>query len=435
MNTPVEAHSEPQAPICLVDQRIGKYRLVRKLGEGGMGSVFEAVHAEIGQRAAVKLLKPELSSEAKHVKRFFDEAKLLSMVSNPGLIKIYDFDRTDDGQVYIVMELLEGETLWSRFEKAQTSGAQVGLPVEYVARLVKQVASALAAVHERGILHRDLKPDNIFIVKDSEAVTGERAKILDFGIARLQDPSGEGRHTTAGVAIGTPTYMSPEQCEANPNITDRVDVYSLGIMSYELLTGAPPFKSESLASVLRMHLTRDPPPLPPSIPEPLAALVMQMLAKEAKERPSMTEVTQRIDALFRGGNTSPAVRGLPPRAAGRRAMLIAAVSAGALLAAGGTALLLAGRKRSTAVQGATPSGAAPVTSPVPAPPPPPRKEPAASPAAPPDKSAAVAAPEPAAPAVEKKRGKGASKPAKPREPKANEDAVVFGTKKTKKGLP
>ena len=154
MNTPVTAHSEPQAPLDLVDQRIGKYRVVRKLGEGGMGSVFEAVHVEIGQRAAVKLLKPELSSEPKHVQRFFDEAKLLSMVNHPGLIKIYDFDRTAAGQVYIVMELLEGETLWSRFEKHQ-QGQPVGMPQEEVARVVRQVASALDAVHQRGIIHRD----------------------------------------------------------------------------------------------------------------------------------------------------------------------------------------------------------------------------------------------------------------------------------------
>ena len=155
MNTPVTAHSDPQPPPNLVDQRIGKYRVVRKLGEGGMGSVFEAVHVEIGQRAAVKLLKPELSSEPKHVQRFFDEAKLLSMVNHPGLIKIFDFDRTADGQVYIVMELLEGETLWSRFERHQVDGHQAGMALEEVARMVRQVASALAAVHQRGIIHRD----------------------------------------------------------------------------------------------------------------------------------------------------------------------------------------------------------------------------------------------------------------------------------------
>lgn len=305
MNTPVTAHSEPQAPPNLVDQRIGKYRVVRKLGEGGMGSVFEAVHVEIGQRAAVKLLKPELSSEPKHVQRFFDEAKLLSMVNHPGLIKIYDFDRTADGQVYIVMELLEGETLWSRFEKHQ-NGQPVGMPLEDVARVVRQVASALDAVHQRGIIHRDLKPENIFLVKDSEAAGGERAKILDFGIARLEDPSGEGRRTTAGVAIGTPTYMAPEQCEGSTTINDRVDVYALGIMSFELLTGAPPFVSESMAAVLRMHIVRPPPPLPTSIPAGLVALIEQMLGKEAASRPSMAEVVAKLEAMF-GGRASSTV--------------------------------------------------------------------------------------------------------------------------------
>ncbi|MBL9040945.1 MAG: serine/threonine protein kinase [Myxococcales bacterium] len=173
MNTPVTASSETKPPPNLIDQRIGKYRVVRKLGEGGMGSVFEAVHVEIGQRAAVKLLKPELSSEPKHVQRFFDEAKLLSMVNHPGLIKIYDFDRTADGQVYIVMELLEGETLWSRFEKQQ-GGKPGGMPVEDVARMVRQVAAALAAVHQRGIIHRDGKPTLVPSRNENRTTWGKR---------------------------------------------------------------------------------------------------------------------------------------------------------------------------------------------------------------------------------------------------------------------
>lgn len=344
MNTPVTAHSDPQAPPNLVDQRIGKYRVVRKLGEGGMGSVFEAVHVEIGQRAAVKLLKPELSSEPKHVQRFFDEAKLLSMVNHPGLIKIYDFDRTAEGQVYIVMELLEGETLWSRFEKHQ-KGQPVGMPLEDVARVVRQVASALDAVHQRGIIHRDLKPENIFLVKDSEAAGGERAKILDFGIARLEDPSGEGRRTTAGVAIGTPTYMAPEQCEGSATINDRVDVYALGVMSFELLTGAPPFVSESMAAVLRMHIVRPPPPLPASIPTGLASLIGQMLDKEAASRPSMASVVTQLEAMFGGRASStvlpmvaaPARRLSMPVVAGTVAMLL-------LLGLGGGLWLLRGKK-------------------------------------------------------------------------------------------
>jgi serine/threonine protein kinase len=349
MNTPVTAHSEPQAPLDLVDQRIGKYRVVRKLGEGGMGSVFEAVHVEIGQRAAVKLLKPELSSEPKHVQRFFDEAKLLSMVNHPGLIKIYDFDRTAAGQVYIVMELLEGETLWSRFEKHQ-QGQPVGMQQEEVARVVRQVASALDAVHQRGIIHRDLKPENIFIVKDSEAAGGERAKILDFGIARLEDPSGEGRRTTAGVAIGTPTYMAPEQCEGSATINDRVDVYALGVMSFELLTGAPPFVSDSMAAVLRMHIVRPPPPLPANIPTELAALITQMLGKEAKERPSMAEVVTRLEGLFGGRASSTAL----PKLTKRPGMTISPAVIGAVatllvLGIGGLLLTLLGRKPVTPV--------------------------------------------------------------------------------------
>lgn len=437
MNTPVEAHSEPKPPQNLIDQRIGKYRVVRKLGEGGMGSVFEAVHVEIGQKAAVKLLKPELSSEPKHVQRFFDEAKLLSMVSNPGLIKIYDFDRTPEGQVYIVMELLEGETLWSRFEKREQSDANAGLPPLEVARVVRQVASALAAVHQRGIIHRDLKPENIFVVKDSEAVAGERAKILDFGIARLEDPSGEGRRTTAGVAIGTPTYMSPEQCEGSATITDRVDVYSLGVMSYELLTGAPPFTSDSMAAVLRMHIVRTPPALPPSIPTELAQLVMQMLAKEPKERPSMTEVAQRLEVLFGGRASSTAVP-VQKDTASPRSRLVASAVGGVLLVGGIVALLLFGRKPPVVVSkppqntSAGPNTLANTTQNVTTNPP---KTPdkTADPQPPAD-NVVKAKPDESSDPPEKKPGKGV-KSGKPREPKDKGGSVVFGTKKTKKGLP
>ncbi len=417
--------------VNLVDQRIGKYRVVRKLGEGGMGSVFEAVHVEIGQKAAVKLLKPELSSEPKHVQRFFDEAKLLSMVSNPGLIKIYDFDRTADGQVYIVMELLEGETLWSRFEKRQQTGTGEGMPVEDVARVVRQVASALAAVHQRGIIHRDLKPENIFVVKDSEAAGGERAKILDFGIARLEDPSGEGRRTTAGVAIGTPTYMSPEQCEGSTGITDRVDVYSLGIMTFELLTGSPPFTSDSMAAVLRMHIVRNPPPLPPSIPAPLATMVAQMLAKEPKERPSMAEVAQRLEELFGGRASSTAVPVLAQKP--RRFPVVAVAAAtGITVAVALTGWLVLGRKPTAETRKPSPPDTVQVTTAVP---PPKEPEKTTAPPTPPDEDKTTTKPDTGKPPSDRKPGKATGKTGKSKEPKDTGGSMVFGTKKTKKGLP
>lgn len=339
MNTPVTAHPEPQETPVLPDDRVGKYRLVRKLGEGGMGSVYEACHAEIGQRAAVKLLRAELSSEAKHVGRFFDEAKILSLVNHPGLIKIYDFDRTADGRVYIVMELLEGETLHSRLESQRAQAGQGGLPLSQVTRFLRQIASTLAAVHARGITHRDLKPENIFIVKDPEAVGGERAKILDFGIARFHENGGadEPRRTTVGVSMGTPLYMSPEQCEANPLITDRADIYALGIMAFELATGMPPFLSDSMAAMLRMHLVRPPPPLPESIPSWLAALIHRMLAKEPAQRPSAPEVAGELEQ-FGATRALPvavaslAAAGQPAR---RRTVLIGGLLVLALLAVAG----------------------------------------------------------------------------------------------------
>ncbi len=426
MNTPVTAHSDPQPPPNLVDQRIGKYRVVRKLGEGGMGSVFEAVHVEIGQRAAVKLLKPELSSEPKHVQRFFDEAKLLSMVNHPGLIKIFDFDRTADGQVYIVMELLEGETLWSRFEKHQVDGHQAGMALEEVARMVRQVASALAAVHQRGIIHRDLKPENVFVVKDAEAAGGERAKILDFGIARLEDPSGEGRRTTAGVAIGTPTYMAPEQCEGSATINDRVDVYALGCMSFELLTGAPPFQSASMAAVLRMHIVRPPPPLPATIPAPITALITQMLAKEAKDRPSMSEVVQRLEEHFGARGSQTAIPVLATKSTPRKPVLVAAVVALSTLALGTVTWVMIGRKSPPHVDPPK------ITQPVE-----PKTPEVVKTALPkePDKTEPPKDNSSSTPAGPGKTPKTATKPPKRDKVKAEEPVVFGNKKKEKKGTP
>ena len=301
-----------EAPQSSPPTRLGKYELLRKLGEGGMGTVYEGLHTGIGQRVAIKLLRPELCAEPKQVQRFFDEARLVSMVSHPGLIKISDCETAEDGRVYIVMELLEGESLWTRIERLRgKSAADAGappLPFPDSLRIVRQVASALSAVHKKGIVHRDLKPENIFLVADPDTAAGERAKILDFGIARLEDTGGEGRRTTSGVALGTPTYMAPEQCEGRPDLTDRVDVYALGVLGFELLTGAPPFRSESASALMRQHLVRPPPPLPPSVPVELSNLLQAMLAKAPEERPSMNEVLAALDATGLAGTTHSSSR-------------------------------------------------------------------------------------------------------------------------------
>ena len=313
----VPPRSDPNGPSPLIGTYIGKYHVLRKLGEGGMGAVFEGVHSDIGQRAALKILHPHLSKEPKFVQRFVDEARLVSMVGHPGLIKVYDYTRTPEGALCIVMEFLEGESLWTRFDRVRTKRSdptgqhRVGMPVMDVLQIARQVASALAAVHARGIIHRDLKPDNIMLVKDPDTPSGERAKILDFGIAKLDQAEGGTRNTTTGVSLGTPTYMAPEQIEGQSTPTDRLDVYAFGVILFELLAGEAPFVSESTGGILRQHLIKEPPSLPAHVPSDLQALVRQALAKEAGERPTMQQLVERLDGLIQQeqGQAVPGVRG------------------------------------------------------------------------------------------------------------------------------
>lgn len=308
---PIGTHAPPD--VDLIGSNIGKYHVVRKLGEGGMGAVFEAVHSEIGQRAAIKVLHPHLTQQPKFVRRFVDEARLISMVGHPGLVKIYDFTTTPTAAQCIVMEFLVGESLFSRLRRAKEK-ATPGTPIIQIAEVLqvtRHVASALAAVHGRGIIHRDLKPENIMLVADPDSPTGVRAKILDFGIACLDAPDG-GRHTTSGVSLGTPTYMAPEQIEGVISPTDRIDVYALGVIVFELLSGEPPFQSQTTGGVLRQHLIKEPPPLPQHVPAEVQTLVREALQKDPASRPSMAQFVERIDALTGGQRVSTALHVVSP---------------------------------------------------------------------------------------------------------------------------
>jgi serine/threonine-protein kinase len=273
-----------------------------------MGVVYEATHAHIGQRAAIKLLHAHLAGDERSRQRFSNEARAISLVQHPGMVKIFDYGQTDDGMAYILMEFLEGEPLSQRL-------ARLGqrFPVAAALSLGAQMAATLAAAHGRGIVHRDLKPENVFLVPDPVAPLGERAKLLDFGIAKFLTDA-PGRQTTVGLILGTPTYMAPEQCEGREDLTDRVDVYALGVMLYELLAGEPPFVAETAASLMRQHMFKELPPLcrrQPDLPDHVVALVHDMLAKDPAARPSMSEVAARLS-----GNA-------PRRRPRRRVLLLA----------------------------------------------------------------------------------------------------------------
>lgn len=287
----------------MVGRTVGNFRVTQILGVGGMGAVYRVEHLQLRKRAAIKILLPALSGHVALVERFFNEAQAVSSIEHPGVVEIYDFGHLADGSAYIVMELLDGESLASRLARLHR------LPVDEIARLGAQIASTLAAAHARGIVHRDLKPDNLFVVPDSAVTGGERCKVLDFGIAKLTDETRESVKTRTGTIMGTPAYMAPEQCKGASNIDHRADIYALGCVLFHLACGRPPFVGrEGAGEVMAAHIYEAAPPLrafEPTIAPELEALVARMLSKSRDERPAtMDEVA---DVLGRPGASANAV--------------------------------------------------------------------------------------------------------------------------------
>jgi serine/threonine protein kinase len=279
-------------------ERIGPYKIVRLLGKGGMGAVYEGLHEAIERRVAVKVLHSELGRRADMATRFINEARAVNRIDHPGLVQVSDFGQLPDGTAYIVMEFLKGETLGQRLKRINAR-----LPVTDVIRLGRQMGSALAAAHDKDIVHRDLKPDNIMIVPNADVPGGEQIKILDFGIAKVAEAQSgiSEAHTRADALLGTPRYMSPEQCKGSGNVDAKSDVYSLGVIFYEVLAGRPPFPGSAHGELIVQHMMNEPPPLQqfvdPTASEVLIQLVHAMLRKDRDTRPNMRQVVAEMDKM------------------------------------------------------------------------------------------------------------------------------------------
>ena len=284
----------------MIGEVIGNYRIEAILGQGGMGVVYRAEHVTLGRAVAVKMLQPGISNDAAMVQRFFNEARAASTIDHPGIVEIFDFGTHTDGRAYIAMALLQGESLEGRLRRGGP------LPPLLGASLLAQASSALAAAHARGIVHRDLKPDNLFLVPNEMMPDGLQVKLLDFGIAKLANDQSSFK-TQTGALMGTPAYMSPEQCMGASDLDHRTDIYSLGCILFHVLTGRPPFTSDQGTGMLIAAHLRDEAPdvraLVPHVPEPLALLVRRCLQKDRTARfQTALEVRQ---ALIDAGAHAP----------------------------------------------------------------------------------------------------------------------------------
>jgi serine/threonine protein kinase len=357
----------------------GRYRLLSPLGSGGMGVVYLAEHIGLGKRVAVKVLRGELSRDATFARRFELEAIAASQIGHENIVDVTDLGRTPSGELFYVMELLEGHSLSSLLRRERL------LPLGRAVPILVQVCRALEAAHARGIVHRDVKPQNVMLL--SREGRPDFVKVVDFGISKMSNPEG-GKLTEAGAILGTANYMAPEQA-AGGEVDALADVYALGVLTYELCTGTLPFHGENTFATMLQHLEAQ--AEPPSrrrpelgLPPELDVLVMQALSKTSAARPSMARFRAGLEAL------APAVAPAPGKveaalAADTASMRAAApsrriwpiVTGAAVLTAGLVALFFAWRE----------PPAAPVSTPAPAP-----ASPPAQVSAPPQEPAAVAPP-------------------------------------------
>ncbi len=265
----------------------GRYEIQARIGEGGMGVVYKARQISIDRVVALKMLAPEMAQDPNWVQRFYNEAKACSRLQHPNTIRMFDFGQTGDGRLFMTMEFLDGMSL----RQALQSGP---LAPPRVAKILMQCCGSLAEAHSIGIIHRDIKPDNVFLM--NMAGSADFVKLLDFSVAKLLE--NDRKATQAGIVFGTPQYMSPEQGRGLP-LDARSDLYGLGILAFEMLSGQVPFHHENPTQLLQMHLHHAVPPMPPAVPQPIKNIVLRALEKDPSRRyQSAGEMMQDCQQVF-----------------------------------------------------------------------------------------------------------------------------------------
>lgn len=298
-----------------IGQLVGNFKIQSKIGQGGMGAVYAAVHKQIGRRAAVKILHGPLAKTSDYAQRFLNEARAVNILQHPNLVEIFDFGQLADGTLYIIMEFLEGESLRARLRRSRK------IPQAEAMDLARQMATALEPAHQKGIIHRDLKPENVMLIADPQHPDESKIKILDFGIAKVNTGTQPGKkapatesefeefQTAIGTTMGTPKYMAPEQYADASKVDGKADVFALGVMLYEMVAGQPPFAKTSLAAFHK-------PPRPiielePGVSPQLAELIHRMLTPKPLDRPAMREVLEFLTPMQAASKQTPAMP--PPR--------------------------------------------------------------------------------------------------------------------------
>jgi len=341
----------------LLGETVGSYRIAALIGAGGMGRVYLGVHPNIGSRVAIKVLSLECASRPELVERFFAEAQLVNRIRHEGIVNVVDLALLPDGRPYIVMELLSGEPLSALIER---SGR---LEAAHAVSLACAMLDALAAAHERGVVHRDLKPDNVFVTRQGRVV------VLDFGIAKLLPQSTVGAErvspaTRTGAVLGTPGYMAPELIQGRPTVP-ATDLYAVGVILYQALSGKLPFGGESLFELMHKHVSATPPPLRemrPDIAPALEAVIARAMAKDPAMRfAGAHQMAEALSAALSGGTSELPTAPWPAPPSRRPAILAGAAIVGLLAATGVLVALLApGQERAGEAVAAALDAAAPV---------------------------------------------------------------------------